>query len=95
METFYEDEIDLLELFKALLSKVHIIILCSLIGCLSLFAYSKLTMEPTYESHVYIYVNNSNINLNGTEFSVSSGDLTASKSLVDTYIVILKTRNTL
>ena len=33
--------------------------------------------------------------MNNAQFSISSADITAAKSLVDTYIVILKTRSTL
>ena len=39
-----------------------------------------------------MYVNNSNISLGDTKVSLSSSDISASQSLVDTYIVILKSR---
>ena len=38
------------------------------------------------------YVNNSDLSVGETSFSVSSSDITASKNLVETYIVILKSR---
>lgn len=45
-------------------------------------------VTPQYEASVMFYVNNSA----DTHDSISAGDLTASKSLVDAYIVILNTK---
>ena len=39
-----------------------------------------------------MYVNNSALSLGSTSFSISSGELSAAQSLVETYIVILKSR---
>ena len=93
MDENYEDEIDLIEIFLLLWKKLYIVLLCTILCMGSAYAGSRYLITPTYESSVMFYVNNSNISL-GT-VSISSTDLTASQSLVDTYIVILKTRNTL
>lgn len=45
-----------------------------------------------YESEALLYVNNSSISVGSTSFSISPSELTAAQNLVDTYIVILKTR---
>ena len=87
-------EIDLLHIFSLLYHRIWIIILCGLIGGISMFAYSEFKITPTYQSSAMFYVNNK-ISIGSTSVSVSSSDITASQSLVDTYIVILKTRNTL
>lgn len=88
-------EIDLIKLFRLFLSKIHIIIICAFLLAAAGFAYSTYLIEPKYKSTAYIYVNNSNVNIGGASLSLTSSDLTASQKLVDTYIVILETRNTL
>jgi len=88
-------DIDLVKLIGLFISKLWIIILVTILGGVGSFAYSTYMIEPEYESSVLVYVNNSNINVGGTSVSVTTGDLSASKSLVSTYIIILKTRNTL
>ena len=41
------------------------------------------------------YVNNNNLSIGEATVSISSSDISASKSLVNSYIVILRTRETL
>ena len=88
-------EIDLLHIFEVLLSKIWIIIITGLIGATLTFCYANFMITPLYQSSAMFYVNNNNLSFGGTSFSISSSDISASQSLVDTYIVILKTRNTL
>jgi len=90
-----EIEIDLVRLVKALWSHVLIILLAGVIFAGAAFAYSYYLIDPTYEANCKVYVNNSSINIGSTALSLSSGDLTTSKSLVPTYIVILQSRTTL
>jgi capsular polysaccharide biosynthesis protein len=90
-----ELEIDLLKLLKALWHKAWLIVLISaLCGSLAL-AYTHFWIKPLYESGAQMYVNNSSLSLDSAALSITSGDITASKSLVDTYIVILKSRQVL
>lgn len=86
-------EIDLLRLLQAMWRRAWLIILAMVIGGGAAFYVSAYAIAPTYESSALLYVNNSNISVGGT--SISLQDLTASQSLVNTYIVILKTRRTL
>ncbi len=88
-------EIDLLRLFLLFWQKLWIIILAALLcgGCA--FAYARFLIAPTYEASTYFYVNNNSISVGSTKVSLTSSDLNASQSLVDTYIVILKTRNSI
>ena len=88
-------EIDLLQIFKALWRRIGLIILTVAAAGAIAFGYTKLMVTPLYSARTLLYVNNSSISLGGTEVSISQGDLTAAKSLVDTYTVILKTRLTL
>ena len=88
-------EIDLLHIFEVLLAKIWTIILVALLFGASAFGIASEIITPKYESSAMFYVNNNNLNIGSTSFSISSSDISASQSLVDTYIVILKTRNTL
>ncbi|MCF0246514.1 MAG: hypothetical protein HUJ55_06790 [Ileibacterium sp.] len=88
-----EKEIDLSRLVRALLSKLWVIIICTILGAGAGFGYAAYMITPLYSAEALMYVNNSAINVGNT--SISMSDLTAAKSLVDTYTVILKTRNTL
>ena len=87
-----ETEIDLLKLLQALLKKLWLIILCAVIIGGGAFAYSRFQITPLYEARALMYVNNSNISLGDTKVSLSSSDISASQSLVDTYIVIMNSR---
>lgn len=86
-------EIDLLRLVQSLWRQAWIIILTMLICGAAAFSYTYFLVTPQYQSSALMYVNNSSISVGST--SVSLSDLSASQTLVDTYIVILKTRLTL
>ena len=86
-------EIDLLHLLKVLWDKVWLIAIAMLLCGMAMFVHTRFFVTPLYKSSALMYVNNSSISLGST--SVSLADLSASKGLVDTYIVILKTRLTL
>ncbi len=88
-------EIDLMRLLKALLNRAWVIIISTVAAALVAFAFVTLLVTPLYKSRALLYVNNNAINLGSASFSISSGDISASKSLVDTYTVILKSRTTL
>lgn len=88
-------EIDLLQLAQALLKKWWIIIISAILGACMFFGYTFFFVTPQYTSSVLFYVNNSSISFGGASVSISTGELNAAKTLVDTYCVILKTRLTL
>lgn len=90
-----EFDIDLLRVFKALLKKAWAIILATAIFAGAFLGGSVLFVEPLYRAESLMYVNSSNISVGGTKVSISQSELTAAKTLVDTYIVILNTRMTL
>ena len=89
------DEIDLSKLGKALWHKFWLILLIAFVLGGAAFAYSAFFVTPMYESEATMYVNNNDISIGSTSVSISSGELTARQKLVDTYIVILKSRTTL
>ena len=88
-------EIDLMHIFETLLSRIWAIIITGVIGATIAFCWAAFMITPKYQSYAMFYVNNNNLNIGSASFSISSADISASQSLVDTYIVILKTRNTL
>lgn len=90
-----EAEIDLLQLAAVLWQNIIAIILAALIFGGAAYGATRAFVTPLYNSRAYMYVNSSNISLGGAKLSISSSELTAAKSLVDTYIVILNTRLTL
>ena len=93
MET--EDTIDLLHLAQVLWKNVIAIVLAGLIFGAAAFAGTKMFITPLYDARALLYVNNSNLSLGGSKVSISTAEISAAKSLVDTYTVILKTRMTL
>lgn len=86
-------EIDLLVLAKALWSHARAILLAVVLFGVAAFIYAYFIITPLYQAGAMLYVNNSSISVGST--SVSLSDLSAAQSLVDTYVVILKTRTTL
>lgn len=90
-----EDTIDLLRLAQVLWKNVIAIILVGLIFGTAAFVGTKALVTPLYDSRALLYVNSSNLSLAGSKVSISTAELSAAKSLVDTYTVILKTRMTL
>ena len=90
-----EFEIDLLKIFQTLWKKAWAIILAAAIFGCAFLGWSTFFVDPLYKAESLMYVNSSNISVGGTKVSISQSELTAAKTLVDTYIVILKTRTTL
>ena len=86
-------EIDLIRLMKRLWHWAWAIVLVMVLCGAAAFSLAYFVITPKYQAKALMYVNNSSISVGST--SVSLSDLSASQSLVDTYIVILKTRLTL
>ena len=89
-------EINLIEVMDAFIKRAWLVILCVVVFAVGGFSYAFYFISPTYKSTVKFYVNNNTQKgLDAGKLNISSSDITAAKSLVDTYIVILETRNTL
>lgn len=89
------EEIDLLKLAQALWAKIWVLIICAAIGAGIAFSFSFFLITPQYEASALLYVNNNSVDLGNTKLSITSGDLSAASGLIDTYAVILTSRNTL
>ena len=88
-------EIDLLRLVRAIWHRAWAIVLAMLLCGAAGFVRSAYLTTPLYEAVALLYVNNSSFSVGSTSFSISTSELTAAQSLVETYIVILETRTTL
>lgn len=86
-------EIDLSRIIHSLWRRVWIIVLAALLCGGAGFSVARFVLPPEYQANAFLYVNNSSISVGSTSISLS--DLSASQTLVDTYIAILNTRLTL
>jgi len=90
-----EWEIDLARIFGAVMDRAWVVAIVAVLCAVAVFAGTYFLITPQYESAAMFYVNNSNLSLGDASVSISSGDLSTSRNLVDSYIVILNTRETL
>lgn len=88
-------EIDLLSLLKAMWKSLWLIVAATVLCGAAAFCIARFCITPLYKASVLMYVNNSALSVGSTKVSISSSDLSAAQSLVDTYVVILNTRATL
>lgn len=79
-------EVDIRQFITVLRKKAWLVILAAVLTGSAAFLGTRLLMVPLYTTGIKMYVNNS------TEINtdISSSDLTASQSLVGTYITIIK-----
>lgn len=80
-------EIDLKELFRALLKKAWVIALCAVLLAGMVLVYTVGFVTPLYQASVTVYVNNRASNASG---AISSSDLSVALRLVNTYVNIIK-----
>ncbi len=88
-------ELDLSQILRALVDRAWVVIFTAVLFSIITFAGTYFFITPQYEASAVFYVNNSALSIGNTSLSIESGDISASKSLVNTYIVILKDRVTL
>lgn len=87
-----ETVIDLFDLFGAFIERIWMVAAFTVIGAIIAFAYTFFFITPMYKSTALMYVKNSDSANANTNYTITTGDLTAAKSLVSTYSVILKSR---
>lgn len=90
-----EIEIDISRLIGALVNKAWLVAIASVLCAVLAFIGTILFITPLYKSAAMFYVNNNSISLGEASLSISSADISASRGLVKSYIVILNTRETL
>ena len=87
-------EIHMKQMLTALLHKSWIIALISVVCAVLFLVGSIYLITPQYESSTTFYVNNSTFSISSVG-SISAGDLSAAQDLVNSYIVILESREAL
>ena len=90
-----EMEIDLGRLLRAVIDRAWLVaataVVCAVLTAVCTFFF----ITPKYKAAAMFYVNNNSFSVGDASLSISSGDLVTSRGLVDSYIVILNTRETL
>ena len=90
-----EIEIDISRLFGAVLNKSWLVMIVAFACAMVAFLGTFFFITPLYQSSAMFYVNNNALSVGSASLSLSSSDISASRGLVKTYIVILDTRETL
>lgn len=94
MSSKKEFETDFLSLIKAVARHSLIIVLTTFVFAAGFFAYSKFFVKPTYSSTAKMYVNNTS-NASTSNGNITNAEIEAAKKLVDTYIAIIDTPDTM
>ena len=84
-------ELNIQELFYAMINRIWLIVLSSVILAILVYIYSSNFITPRYRASVTLYVNNT---VQDTS-EISSSDLATAQRLVDTYVAILAQYSTL
>ena len=80
-------ELDLKEVFSALIRKLWLIVLCAALAGSLVLIYTVAFVTPQYQASISVYVNNTDAE---GKVGITSSDLQTSQKLVETYINILK-----
>ncbi len=88
-------EVDLLDMLRLLWEKLWIIVIAMVLCGSIAFTGAIFTVAPLYTSTAMMYVNNNSVSVGDSTFTFSTGQLSAAKSLLDVYLIILRSRTTL
>lgn len=80
------EELDLRKLIHILLTRWWVIVSTLFLGALSAFLITFFLIEPVYSAKATLYV----YNTDKRDSTITTSDISVSKTLVDTYIIILK-----
>ena len=86
-----EDEIDLLELFGAILKRWKILLLVAVLCGAAGYAGTKLLIKPTYRSFFTAYINNSSDTTISSD-TVTNTDIQGRRNLANTYAQIIQSK---
>lgn len=92
MEANKKNEMNLSFIVKSLLHHWYILLIAVLVCSMGMLGVSRFMVAPKYSSTVKMYVNNGSTLINDY---VSSSELLVAKELVNTYVAILETPDTL
>ncbi len=88
-------EISFVQIVQMFLRRWWVIAVCVIVGAGLFLGYAAFFVTPLYKATAMMYVNNGSISVGSIKASITTGDLSAAQSLIDTYGVILKSRLTL
>lgn len=89
------EELDLWDLLASLLRRAWAIVLVAVLGGVIAFGYTYYMVAPLYKASTLLYVNNATLSVGSQSVSITASQLSTAQRLVDTYIVILKSRSVL
>jgi len=90
-----EIEVDVGRVIRALMDRIWLVLLVTVLCGSIALAGSYFLITPQYEASAKFYVNNSSRLPGDGSSSLSSSDLSTSRNLVDSYMVILNTKETI
>ena len=88
-------EIDIGRIVRAVLNRSWIVAVTAVLAAVIAFMGTFFFITPKYKASALFYVNNSSLSVGDASLSLTTGDISASRNLVKSYIVILKTRASL
>ena len=95
MDQEKETTISFNDLIKVFVRRWWLIALSSLLGAVIGFVLVLFLTQQTWKSTAMMYVNNNSLSVGGTKVNLSMSDISANRSLVDSYSVIIKSRMTI
>lgn len=84
------EQLSIMNVIDMLIKKWYVLFIAAIVGGLCAYLFTDLFIEPKYSSGTTLYVNASNTKVSET---VSTANIMASQSLVNTYAEILKARD--
>lgn len=90
-----ELEVSLKQLLSAIWHRAWLVLVVGVLAAAFMLLITANLITPQYQASATFYVNNTTTPVTQTSGGISSSDITAAKSLVDSYIVILTTRESL
>lgn len=89
-----ERSVDMVRLLRALAKRAWVIVLIAVLCAVLAFGYAKIFVTPTYRSSFTAYVNNRMTSAEG-QANMTTGDISASRSLSYLYQEIIRSRSVL
>ena len=84
-----EIEVDLGRVFQAVWDRAWLVAIMAVLAAMLSLAITRFLITPQYEASAVFYVNNNSLSVGDASLSHSSGDISAAKDLVESYLVIL------
>lgn len=90
-----ETALDIGRLIRAIMDRAWLVVLSTVLCVAIAIAGTYFLIAPQYQASAKFYVNNNSRLPGDSTASMSSGDLSTSRNLVDSYLVILNTKETI